>query len=395
MLEIFLRLPSLATLVRAAYACRSWGRTVASSPAFRRRLRALHPSPLLGHFYNSESEDVPVFPSSSPPVSSTETSLPLSGTMTFYSLPSRTAPRSSPAGRFWTAVVATMFNTDEDSGSFRVAFLAFDNDSRLQSTVFSSNTGVWSVNPLVEFPEKPDDDDDSPQIMNMMISMQENGFLYWVYTDQRYIISLDTATMKFCTAELPAECLMSQFAVSETTDEGTACLVYSHGSNIGVLTHTRGGDGVERWVEDRIIPLDTELDRVLAGQFDHEIELNIYGVCNGYAYLTTSTMDTSTQHQYWFLSLCLETMKLKKLFRRKIRTNVLLYFMAWPPSLLGNCERFASEDTPLVPGASPLTAGYSDDQDEDYHCNGRFHWEGQRPDCWNIEWERCTDDEEE
>lgn len=61
MLEIFLRLPSLATLVRAALTCRAWRRAVASYPSFRRRFRALHRAPLLGLFVDPERDDFPVF----------------------------------------------------------------------------------------------------------------------------------------------------------------------------------------------------------------------------------------------------------------------------------------------------------------------------------------------
>ncbi|KAM0928450.1 hypothetical protein ACQ4PT_002490 [Festuca glaucescens] len=61
--EIFLRLPALPSLIRAAFACRVFRRAVRSSPAFRRSFRALHAPPLLALFLEPNFEVVPVFSS--------------------------------------------------------------------------------------------------------------------------------------------------------------------------------------------------------------------------------------------------------------------------------------------------------------------------------------------
>ncbi|XP_039814022.1 uncharacterized protein LOC120676758 [Panicum virgatum] len=70
LLDIFMRLPSLATLVRAAHTCRAWRRAVASSRDFRRRFRETHPAPLLGLFFDppgaAQVPALPVFPSFAP-----------------------------------------------------------------------------------------------------------------------------------------------------------------------------------------------------------------------------------------------------------------------------------------------------------------------------------------
>ncbi|KAK3133187.1 hypothetical protein QOZ80_6AG0533510 [Eleusine coracana subsp. coracana] len=59
--DIFVRLPSLATLGRAAVVCPRWHR-LASSGDFLRRYRALHPSPpLLGCFISFADSLLPVF----------------------------------------------------------------------------------------------------------------------------------------------------------------------------------------------------------------------------------------------------------------------------------------------------------------------------------------------
>ena len=61
--------------------------------------------------------------------------------------------------------------------------------------------------------------------------MQANGFLYWVYEDQRYLVSLDTATMEFCVTELPHFLWDSNFHLGEKKD-GATCIVYSDQLNL-------------------------------------------------------------------------------------------------------------------------------------------------------------------
>ncbi|TVU34472.1 hypothetical protein EJB05_16307, partial [Eragrostis curvula] len=404
LLAIFLQLPSLATLVRAALTCRPWRHAVASSPAFRRRFRALHPPPFLGLFFQvpgvEQTPNTPAFPTFIPARRRGRDLAAAIRGGDFFLTSLDDFPDETPCwyiadfrgGRVllmnWYDSSLVVFNpltrrsedafdlgpqdldegcrghfgeldarllfSDEDPTSFRVVLLGYD-DSRVRANVFSSETGKWSVLPWVDVPASSDTDGSWLQNDG---GLQANGFLYWVYEDRRYLISLDTSTMEFSVAELP-HCLrlkQCSFDIGETKD-GATCIVYSDQLNVGILILTRDDDGVQRWVPDRIVRLDTELERVLQDGLeddsgllhlvDTQSDLIVFAVQEGYAYfvLVTSVMDDAEEPR-WFLSLCLDTMKLERLFRRTLDSDVYPYIMAWPPSLVGNYGQFALKDAP-------------------------------------------------
>lgn len=187
------------------------------------------------------------------------------------------------------------------------------------------------MGPWVKVPEPVRSADHSNWIRDQG-SMQANGFLYWVYDDRRHMVSLDTATMEISVFELP-QCLLESYVknVGETKG-GATCIVYAEMLNVGVLMHTRDDDGVGGWVQDRAVTMATELERVLPGKFDeHSQMVRVWAVQDGYAYVATSADPFNMNALCWFMSLCLETMKLEKLFRMPNNVfDVHPYIMRWP-----------------------------------------------------------------
>lgn len=60
--------------------------------------------------------------------------------------------------------------------------------------------------------------------------------------------------------------------------------------------------------------------------------LKVWAVLDGIVYMSPIGDDTEPS---WFLSFCLETRKLEKLFHRTFDNCVYPYIMGWPPLLIG------------------------------------------------------------
>ncbi|CAL4962999.1 unnamed protein product [Urochloa decumbens] len=386
LLEIFLRLPSLATLVRAGCTCRAWRRAVASSPGFRRRFRALHPPPLLGFFTdNSIVAESPAFVPARPHGRDLAAAV-RGGDFSLTSLESPTPEEEEVEAPGWKILtgscrrgnlillnwedkllavanpltqrservprlvsksmlqgcqghsVLALLSSEEDPVPSRLMLLDHPG-SRMKATIFSMDTGVCSETPYVDVPACPDQPDG--RVLNGS-AVQLNGSVFYLLENWRYTVSVDTATMEFTVMELPQWVWVSPtfFEVGETKD-GATCLVYSDGLDVGVLMHTRGADGAQKWVLDRVVSMGAELQRVLQGQFDGAHALEVFAVKDGYAYLSASLTLQHPGNRYWFLSLCLGTMKLEKLFQGTYGCSGVPYIMPWPRSLVGNYGRFA------------------------------------------------------
>ncbi|CAL4975462.1 unnamed protein product [Urochloa decumbens] len=365
LLQIFLRLPSLATLVRAALACRRHRRAVVSSPDFRRRFRELHPAPLMGLFFAPPTAVLdpmlPAFPSFFPArrhdrdlaaalrggdffLTSIQEHpdkahsweiydcrggyvLLCNGDQSTERPMAVVNPLARRSQRFFDDGLDDTFEdcrgtpvlrserllcSDEDPTTFRVVALTHD-ESRVRASVFFSDTGEWKIHPWFDVPGRPRRS--KGWLLNN--NMQSKGFMYWLYTNHNFDIG--------------------------ETNSGARCIVYTVDFTVGVMLRRTDSDGVEKWMLDRATPLDTQLDGVLRNQKGNYDELLVVAVRDGFAYLASSKKVFDPQTPSWFLSLCLETMKLENLFQKAYNSGGHPYVMAWPPCLVGNHGRFALE----------------------------------------------------
>jgi len=376
LLDIFLRLPSLPSLVRAALACRSFLAAVRSSPAFRRRFRALHPPPLVGFFFETVGRDLPSF---SPVRRRSDADLaaavrgadvfltrlpyhedaypgweikdchggcllllnseteqiaaynPLTRALHLFPKPPDEISKGR-RGKFQRLDFFLLLS-EENPGSFRVITLCHDK-SRVRAVVYSSGSREWRILPWSEaVPAQP-----SGKKRWLLRGTRANGNLYWAHRKEDYMVVLDTTALQFSFIDHPAF-LKGQgpiYAIGETKD-GKLCMVFIVGFILFISFWRVDTDGVERWIVDDGFQLEEEILQATEGtrNDDDELKLLVWSVMDGIVYLSPFICRGDPNLPCWFLSFCLETRKLEKLFHRTSDNNIFPYIMAWPPSLVG------------------------------------------------------------
>ncbi|KAK1669454.1 hypothetical protein QYE76_057613 [Lolium multiflorum] len=287
LLEIFLRLPSLPTLVRAAFACRTFLNTIRSSPTFRPAFHALYPPPLIGLFLTHREGNIPSF-APLRGVADKDHAAVLRGSDFFltrvpddqgcwnirdcrdgylllhnerngllaaYNPLARALHRiPSPP----TEPLRELYILSERHGSFRLVCVHEDG-LQVRAVVFSSDSGDWQLLPWTDAAtinkDHPTDDDKRCLPPAPTTGKLVNGRVYWARND--YLIVLDTATLRFSSMDLPPPMDgQKPFVVGETKDE-QLCMVCAidHRLTVAIWVRRADDDDVEKWMLDREVAL--------------------------------------------------------------------------------------------------------------------------------------------
>ncbi|CAN6356018.1 unnamed protein product [Urochloa humidicola] len=362
-LDIFLRLPSLPSLIRAALACRAFLAAVRSSPAFRRRFRELHPPPVLGFFFDANGSETPPFtpicrradPDLAAAVRGADvflTRLPChddadpgwklvmchGGNVVLFNSRTRQIAAYNTLTRALDLVPLPeenyhnfiLLSSDEAPGSFRVVAI-YHGKSEGRAAIFSSKTMDWRILSLSEPAEL------TTNKHSVLPGTLLNGAVYFPHKRKAYILVLNTSTLQLSCIDLPVD-LNGQghtYMIGETKD-GKLCIVSATDFTLSVWVRRANADGVEVWVRDSVIALEAEVLQATNGSWDNHRALKVWDIIDGIVYLSTSEAFRDRRLPSWFLSFCLETRKLEKLFHKTFDNEGFPYIMAWPPSLVRN-----------------------------------------------------------
>ena len=384
--EIFLRLPDLPTLVRAAFTCRPFLCLVRCSPAFRRRFRELHAPPLLALFLTPYMDAVIPSASRSPDPDTTAAFADLLGdddatewgtdsqipyyydgyvafvnrstdqTASYSPLnigaPAQALdiyPKTPREGIDAWLEFYTLPPDQEGQRPSRVVCVRHDRSwARARVAVFSSHALKWQI-----FPESRGLllERDRRTIRKLV-----DGFVCWLQSEN-CILALNTVTFQFSRMNLPPPLRgpytymyrTPRFELGQTKD-GKLCIVHVQEFTLSVWLWTPDDDGVERFMLHKMFQLHTIVKEITKRSVLDNVDAGGHmNVTDGFVYLSV-VYDKGKQSSKWFLSFCLETAEVKLLFEKtcSIYCPVDPYIMAWPPSLMhdkGDSETEVARDT--------------------------------------------------
>lgn len=261
LVEIFLRLPTVADVGRAATACASFRRIVADR-TFLRRLRSVHPAPLLGLLLFSSVRPAEPPHSSAPYARALRRVADLS--LSFVPFAGRWIPVDARDGRvlFQREAMGGDFavcdplsrryrflphmpgrpaaqrrggmepflvpSSDEEvETSFRVACVVEGKPGQLVAFVFSSATGQWgslTVDASVQLCRK------------FSCSSYSCGCFYWMMNGTNNFLVLDTRSMEFSSIDGPSGYNQQDFVIVEAA-EGRIGIVTLHNSIISAASY--------------------------------------------------------------------------------------------------------------------------------------------------------------
>ncbi|XP_073355374.1 uncharacterized protein [Aegilops tauschii subsp. strangulata] len=377
--EIFLRLLSLPSLVRAALACRAFLRAVRSSPAFRCRFRALHPPQLLGFFSAPYRTAIPAFipfrSRSDPdltaavrgsdfllarlPEDSGDPGWDRRGYVVLHNQRTSQIAAYNPLTRALHIIPRPPHETchlsnldvhfifsEEDQRAFRVVCDRRRRRRRrklARFSVFSSDSREWQCFPWVDTSTPQPGDDGGDECMLTFCTdtplNEPDRLAHDKHKDQSYLVVLNTATLQLSRMNLPPplkDIDPLQIKLGRTKDGKLFLVCDDSDASKGILAvwlwrADGDGDGVEKWIPHKIYPLNKFVDFTLCSE-ECDVMARVVAVIDGVAYLCIEyDRDTGC-----LLSLCLETEKVNKLFDHRVDCAVHPYIMEWPPSLVGN-----------------------------------------------------------